>query len=102
MLRMPVPPLATDAALRFHGDAEVAAGLVDLAVNVRTDPMPDWLSRPLTAAIADLARYPDQREARAAVAARHARKPSEVLLTAGAAQAFSLLAHALSPARPVV
>jgi histidinol-phosphate aminotransferase len=92
----------TDEALRFHGDAEVAAGLVDLAVNVRTDPMPDWLSRPLTAAIADLARYPDQREARAAVAARHARKPSDVLLTAGAAQAFSLLAHALSPARPVV
>jgi histidinol-phosphate aminotransferase len=102
MLRMPVPPLATDAALRFHGDAEVAAGLVDLAVNVRTDPMPDWLSRPLTAAIADLARYPDQREARAAVAVRHARKPAEVLLTAGAAQAFSLLAHALSPVRPVV
>jgi histidinol-phosphate aminotransferase len=99
---MPVPRLATDAALRFHGDAEVAAGLVDLAVNVRTDPMPDWLARPITAAISDLARYPDQREARAAVAARHVRKPSEVLLTAGAAQAFSLLAHALTPARPVV
>lgn len=99
---MPVPRLASDAALRFHGDAEVAAGLVDLAVNVRTDPMPDWLARPLTAAISDLARYPDQSEARAAVAARHVRKPSEVLLTAGAAQAFSLLAHALSPVRPVV
>jgi histidinol-phosphate aminotransferase len=64
--------------------------------------MPDWLARPLMAAISDLARYPDQSEARAAVAARHVRKPSEVLLTAGAAQAFSLLAHALSPARPVV
>jgi histidinol-phosphate aminotransferase len=102
MLRMPVPRLDAAAALRFHGDAEVAAGLVDLAVNVRTDPMPHWLTQPLMAAIADLARYPDQGEARAAVAARHGRKPSEVLLTAGAAQAFSLLAHALAPARPIV
>ena len=37
-----------DAALRFHGDAEVGDGLVDLAVNVRTAPMPDWLAGPVT------------------------------------------------------
>jgi histidinol-phosphate aminotransferase len=102
MLGMPGTHSLVDAGLRFHGDAEVAAGLVDLAVNVRTDPMPDWLARPLAATLADLARYPDQGEARAAVAARHGRNPSEVLLTAGAAQAFSLLAQALRPARAVV
>ncbi|GAA1794375.1 Rv2231c family pyridoxal phosphate-dependent protein CobC [Planosporangium flavigriseum] len=99
--RPPVPASA-DADLRFHGDSELAAGLVDLAVNVRTDPMPDWLSQPLREALTDLARYPDPGPARAAVAARHGRPPAEVLLTAGAAQAFSLLAHALRPARAVV
>src|SRR5438309_661146 len=30
--------------LTFHGDAELAEGLVDLAVNVRPDPLPDWLA----------------------------------------------------------
>jgi histidinol-phosphate aminotransferase len=95
-------PHIDEYGLGFHGDREVAAGLVDLAVNVRTDPMPEWLAAPLRAALADLARYPDQAEARAAVAGRHGRRPEEVLLTAGAAQAFSLLAQALRPAHAVV
>jgi histidinol-phosphate aminotransferase len=94
--------VGSGADLRFHGDGELAAGLVDLAVNVRTDPMPAWLAEPLTAALTDLARYPDPDPAREAVAARHGRPPAEVLLTAGAAQAFSLLAQALRPARAVV
>jgi histidinol-phosphate aminotransferase len=81
-------------ALDFHGDAEVAPGLIDLAVNVRAAPLPPWLSGPITAAIADLGHYPDQTDARAAIAERHGRMPSEVLPTAGAAQAFMLLAHA--------
>ena len=38
----------------------------------------------------------------AAVAARHGRAPEEVLLTAGAAEAFVLLARALRPRRAVV
>src|SRR5256885_11823160 len=89
--------------LGFHGGAELAPGLVDLAVNVRTEPAPDWLTGPVAAALADLARYPDGRAARAAVAARHRRPPEEVLLTAGAAQAFTLLAQApLGIRRPVV
>ncbi|WP_240942532.1 Rv2231c family pyridoxal phosphate-dependent protein CobC [Planosporangium thailandense] len=100
--RPPAPAGTAAADLRFHGDREVADGLVDLAVNVRADPMPDWLAEPIAAALADLARYPDPGPARAAVAARHGRPPAEVLLTAGAAQAFSLLAHALRPVRPVV
>ncbi|MEV0156605.1 Rv2231c family pyridoxal phosphate-dependent protein CobC [Micromonospora sp. NPDC050686] len=89
--------------LTHHGDAEVAAGLVDLAVNVRRDPMPDWLADPLVAALGQLAAYPDPRPARAAVAARHDRPPEEVLLTTGAAEGFVLLARALSGVRrPVV
>jgi histidinol-phosphate aminotransferase len=112
MLVMPTPrpPAPTcrgsaadsDADLRFHGDGELAAGLVDLAVNVRAEPMPEWLSGPVAATLTDLARYPDPRPAREAVAARHGRPPAEVLLTAGAAQAFSLLAQGLRPARAVV
>jgi histidinol-phosphate aminotransferase len=91
-----------DTGLRFHGDSEVGAGLVDLAVNVRHAEMPPWLAEPVAASLADLARYPDARPATAAVAARHGRPDDEVLLTAGAAQAFTLLAHALRPRRAVV
>lgn len=86
--------------LGHHGDADVVPGLVDLAVNVRAGPTPGWLADQIRAV--DLAPYPDQRAARAAVAARHRRKPGEVLLTAGAAEAFVLLARALQPRRPVV
>jgi len=88
--------------LRFHGDRELADGLVDLAVNVRPHPHPPWLAGPVAAALADLARYPDDRAAREAVGARHGRPAAEVLLTAGAAQAFTLLAQAVRPARAVV
>jgi histidinol-phosphate aminotransferase len=80
--------------LTFHGDAELAPGLIDLAVNVRTDPPPQWLAGPVAASLAELAAYPDDRAARAAVAARHGRPVGEVLLTAGAAQAYTLLAQA--------
>ncbi|GIF00361.1 Rv2231c family pyridoxal phosphate-dependent protein CobC [Paractinoplanes rishiriensis] len=89
--------------LGHHGDSEVGAGLVDLAVNVRHEPMPDWLAEPLAASLTRLAAYPDAAGATAAVAARHRRDPAEVLLTAGAAQAFVLLAQALrGRRRPVV
>jgi histidinol-phosphate aminotransferase len=88
--------------LAHHGDVEATPGLVDLAVNVRREPPPDWLAEPIAAALRDLARYPDPAPARAAVAARHARPAAEVLLTAGAADAFVLLARALRPERPVV
>ncbi|MEE6262707.1 Rv2231c family pyridoxal phosphate-dependent protein CobC [Plantactinospora sonchi] len=89
--------------LGHHGDAEVAPGLVDLAVNVQRQPMPSWLREPIVAALDDLAAYPDPGPARAAVAARHRRPEREVLLTAGAAEGFVLLAQALRGAhRPVV
>jgi histidinol-phosphate aminotransferase len=92
-----------DVDLGHHGDVEVVPGLVDLAVNVRRAPMPDWLADPIIATLAELASYPDPGPARAAVAARHRRPSAEVLLTAGAAEGFVLLAQALRGARrPVV
>ncbi|MFF5636570.1 Rv2231c family pyridoxal phosphate-dependent protein CobC [Streptomyces sp. NPDC012825] len=94
----------TDAHdLRHHGDAEVRdEKLIDLAVNVRTDTPPDWLRRRIADSLTGLAAYPDGRVARAAVAERHDLPPSRVLLTAGAAEAFVLLARALPARRPVV
>jgi histidinol-phosphate aminotransferase len=88
--------------LWHHGDAELAPGLIDLAVNVRAGPMPDWLNRALLASLGDLAAYPDPTPAREAIAAFHARPVDEVLPTAGAAQAFVLLARALRPRHAVV
>ncbi|MFF9122224.1 Rv2231c family pyridoxal phosphate-dependent protein CobC [Streptomyces sp. NPDC014889] len=91
--------------LRHHGDAEVrdgGAALVDLAVNVRADTPPVWLRERIAASLTGLAAYPDGRAARAAVAARHGLPVERVLLTAGAAEAFVLLARALKVRRPVV
>jgi histidinol-phosphate aminotransferase len=88
------------ADLSHHGDADLVPGLVDLAVNVRAGGTPDWLAARIRGV--DLAAYPDQGDAITAVAARHARARDEVLLTAGAAEAFVLLARALRPRRAVV
>lgn len=87
--------------LGHHGDAELAPGLLDLAVNVRAPAPPAWLQHALSASVRDLGRYPDPRGATAAVADRHCRDPDEVLLTAGAAEAFVLLARVLRPAHAV-
>ncbi|GIH00083.1 Rv2231c family pyridoxal phosphate-dependent protein CobC [Plantactinospora mayteni] len=76
---------------------------MDLAVNVQRHPMPPWLREPILASLETLTGYPDPAPARAAVAARHRRPADEVLLTAGAAEGFVLLAQALRGARrPVV
>lgn len=91
--------------LRHHGDAEVrddGAALIDLAVNVRAGTPPGWLRERITGSLAGLATYPDGRAARAAVAARHGLPVERVLLTAGAAEAFVLLARALKVRQPVV
>ncbi|KWX01519.1 L-threonine 3-O-phosphate decarboxylase [Carbonactinospora thermoautotrophica] len=93
---------APDYDLAHHGDAEVAPGLVDLAVNVRRREPPAWLRERLTESLRDLAAYPDPGRARKAVADRHRRDPEEVLLTAGAAEAFVLIARAFRPRRAVV
>lgn len=82
--------------LRHHGDAEVrgaGAGLTDLAVNVRTGTPPAWLRARLAESLAGLAAYPDGSAARRAVAVRHGVPERSVLLTAGAAEAFVLVAR---------
>lgn len=92
-------PDATGAGthdLRHHGDAEVRGrDLTDLAVNVRADTPPAWLKARIAASLVTLAAYPDGRPARAAVAARHGLPVERALLTAGAAEAFVLIARAL-------
>jgi histidinol-phosphate aminotransferase len=88
--------------LRHHGDADLAPGLVDLAVNVRAGTPPPWLRTVLHEALDASAGYPDAGPARAAVAAAHSRDPAEVLLTAGAAETFVLLARALRPHRTML
>ncbi|MCW2817428.1 MAG: cobB [Marmoricola sp.] len=88
--------------LLHHGDTEVGADLLDLAVNVFPGPRPAWLEDALRDSLADLDRYPDPTEAREALAARHGRPAEEVLPTAGAAEAFTLLARARPWRRPVV
>ncbi|QUH01148.1 threonine-phosphate decarboxylase [Saccharopolyspora erythraea] len=82
--------------LRHHGDIDAAPGLLDFAVNVRLDRPPRWLRDRLAAALDRLGGYPsaeDDRSAREAVAANHGRDRDEVLLLAGAAEGFSLLAE---------
>ena len=105
-MRTTTPPSATPSAevqhdLRHHGDAEVAPGLLDLAVNVRAAAPPPWLKGRLVRALDGLGAYPDQRRAVAAVCRRHDRPEVEVLLTAGAAEAVVLLARVLRPRRAV-
>jgi histidinol-phosphate aminotransferase len=93
--RLPADPL------RHHGDREVGEGLVDLAVNVRVAQPPAWLREHLAAGLADLAAYPDATAATAAVAEHHGRRTDEVLVTAGAAEAFTLIARALRPGHDI-
>ncbi|MFB7953045.1 Rv2231c family pyridoxal phosphate-dependent protein CobC [Streptomyces sp. NPDC056045] len=91
--------------LRHHGDVEVRGpgrDLTDLAVNVRTGTPPAWLKARIAESLGSLAAYPDGGAARAAVAARHGLPVERVLLTAGAAEAFVLIARALPARRPVV
>src|SRR6202046_4745710 len=93
-------PAAGESAeydLHHHGDQDLGETSLNLAVNVRLPGPPTWLLARLQAAMTGLASYPNQDAALAAVAARHGRDTSEVLLTNGAAEAFALLARALSP-----
>lgn len=88
--------------LRHHGDVEARDGLLDFAVNVYTGPRPPWLDAALQAGLDDAARYPSSAAAEQAIAARHDRDATEVLATAGAAEAFALVARLRPWRRPVV
>ncbi|MFE4000173.1 cobyrinate a,c-diamide synthase [Nocardioides sp. YIM B13467] len=98
-------PATTDGPLtdplRHHGDVEVGDGLLDFAVNVYPGERPEWLDQALHESLASAA-YPDEEPARAALAKHHGRERAEVLPTAGAAEAFTLVARARPWRRPVV
>jgi histidinol-phosphate/aromatic aminotransferase/cobyric acid decarboxylase-like protein/adenosyl cobinamide kinase/adenosyl cobinamide phosphate guanylyltransferase len=82
-----------------HGDALVGPEDADHAVNVMAGGPAPWLREALQRALErDIARYPDEREAVAAVAALHGRAPEEIVPTNGAAEALWLLPAALRPA----
>ena len=101
----PLPAPAADEAdydLHHHGDTEVGEGLVDLAVNVQRSAPPAWLTAVLQASLDGLGAYPDAAAATAALAAAHGVPVECVLPTAGAAEAFTLLARALRAEHPVV
>jgi histidinol-phosphate/aromatic aminotransferase/cobyric acid decarboxylase-like protein len=87
--------------LRLHGDALVTGSLLDFAVNVWPGARTEELERALRRAV-ESPRYPNEARARAAVAERHCRQPSEVLLLNGACDGFWLLAQALRPKRAAV
>jgi cobyrinic acid a,c-diamide synthase len=88
--------------LHYHGDRDVAEGLVDLAVNVRLSAPPDWLSAIINSATADLAVYPNTDAATKAIAAAHGVGVDHVLPTAGGAEAFTLIARAFRAERPLI
>ncbi|MCA1983844.1 cobyrinate a,c-diamide synthase [Nocardioides nematodiphilus] len=106
--RVPFAPEATaptDAfrdPLRHHGDTETGEAMLDFAVNVFDGPRPAWLERVLHEAIDASASYPDALLAARAIAQRYGRRLDEVLPTAGAAEAFTLIARSRDWQLPVV
>ncbi|CAA9416768.1 MAG: Cobyrinic acid a,c-diamide synthetase [uncultured Propionibacteriaceae bacterium] len=91
-----------DHDLDHHGDSDIADDLVDLAVNVRVSSPPSFLQKVIVDTTVDLGAYPRTAAAVTAIAAAHAVDETQVLPTAGAAEAFTLLARALSPDHPLV
>jgi histidinol-phosphate/aromatic aminotransferase/cobyric acid decarboxylase-like protein/adenosyl cobinamide kinase/adenosyl cobinamide phosphate guanylyltransferase len=90
------PELQPGPDLRDHGDRQVPAGALDLAVNVLPGP-PEWLRDRLVSCLDDLRAYPDDAATRDALAARHGRDAQEIVPLAGAAEGFWLLPHVLRP-----
>jgi cobyrinic acid a,c-diamide synthase len=107
-------PLATTSAgsvstpaqvvepLRHHGDRELTGDLADFAVNVYAGDPPQWLTAALTDSLTGVGRYPDAAQAEHAIGRAHRRSPAEVLATAGAAEAFTLIARARPWRHPTV
>jgi histidinol-phosphate aminotransferase len=88
--------------LSHHGDDEVGPGLSDFAVNVAVPTPPSWLRSALAEALADVAAYPDPQVAVTAVATAHRCEPASVLMTNGAAEAFTLVARSRRWRAPAV
>jgi histidinol-phosphate/aromatic aminotransferase/cobyric acid decarboxylase-like protein/adenosyl cobinamide kinase/adenosyl cobinamide phosphate guanylyltransferase len=95
--------IASAPARPPHGDRMVPEGHEDFAVNVVAGGPPAWLAEVLRQTLEGAAgRYPDERPATRALAARHGRPEGGALCLSGAAEGFWLLAAALRPRWPVV
>lgn len=92
----------TPIDLGHHGDSEVQPGMVDFAVNVAVPGPPAWLRRELERAVGEVARYPDVAPAVDALARLHGCPAASVLVTNGAAEAFTLIARARRWRKPMV
>jgi histidinol-phosphate/aromatic aminotransferase/cobyric acid decarboxylase-like protein len=88
--------------LGHHGDSEVQPGMADFAVNVALAAPPAWLHRALAGALDEVARYPDVTGAVNALARLHGCPAASLLVTNGAAEAFTLIARARTWRKPVV
>jgi histidinol-phosphate/aromatic aminotransferase/cobyric acid decarboxylase-like protein len=80
----------------------VPAGMLDFAVNVVDGDPPGWARVALQAGLDRLGRYPDERPAAEALAARHGRPAEGVLPLGGAVEGFWRLALAVRPRRAAV
>ncbi len=96
----PEVPAEQDFDLAHHGDAELAEGIEDVAVNLRLSAPPSWLAEVIAGA--DLASYPNTRQATTELAAWLGVRTDQVLPVAGVAEAFTLIAHGLRYLHPVV
>jgi len=92
----------TPIDLGHHGDSEVHPGLVDFAVNVAVPGPPAWLRRELESALEEVARYPNVAPAVEALTRQHKCPAASVLVTNGAAEAFTLIARARRWRKPLV
>jgi len=92
----------TPIDLGHHGDTEVQPGLVDFVVNVAVPAPPDWLLCQLESVLDEVARYPDVAPAVDALARLHGCRPASLLVTNGAAEAFTLVARARRWRKPLV
>ncbi|MDL9948474.1 cobyrinate a,c-diamide synthase [Gordonia sp. ABSL11-1] len=88
--------------LRHHGDSETGDNLIDFAVNVYPEPRPEWLEEALRRGLAAATAYPNAADARTALGNRHCRPDADVLPTAGAAEAFTLIGRLAKWHRPTI
>lgn len=93
--RVLIPQPDMPGRVPVHGDRMVPEGALDFAVNVHGSGPPPHIRAVLDAALDRSGGYPDESRARAAAAARHRRPQSEALVTAGATEAFYVLARVL-------